>query len=911
MLTLGPLVFAQPLYLTALAILPVIYWLLRVTPPAPRRMRFPATRLLMDLLAREETPARTPWWLLVLRLLLAAMVIVALARPLVNPSTDFPGSGPIILVVDNGWASAADWPARRTFMDGVVDRAERQGRRILVMATAHAPSGEPPQVSALLRPAEARAHLEALSPQPWATDRAAALAALDHLAVDGAAHAIWVADGLGDGAATELARRLQQLGSAEVVVANDDGPLLVKPPSLDGSALTVTVERLRATSERTVTVRALAADGRLLARQPALLGEEDLAGQALITLPAELRNEVARLDVEGHVSAGATALLDDRWRRRPVGLVSATAQTAAQPLLADTHYVQRALEPFSELRTGGILDLLDGGIAVLILPDVGQLNADETAAIEAFVAGGGVLVRFAGPLMAVHPDDLVPVRLRLGDRTLSGALSWTEPMPLAPFEPGTPFADLPVPPDVLIGRQVLAEPSLDLSDKTWARLLDGTPLVTAERRGGETGGWVVLVHVTAGPDWSNLPLSGLFVEMLRRMVALSGGLPAGAAAADAGALEPVATLDGFARLETPPPTVAPLLPEDLAQPTIGPAHPPGYYGSEDARRAVNLGSTIPALQPMDAMPGGVAVSGLRQTRELNLMPWLMAAALALMIADLVISLVLRRSMPLPLRMRTGAALAVVLAAWPGIDGARADDDFALTAANDTYLAYVITGDAAVDETSRAGLESLSLVLRSRTAVETAGALGVDIATDELAFFPLLYWPVTDAQAPLSGQTIDRLNAYLSFGGTIVFDTRDQGIGGGIGGGIGSINALRQLTAGLDIPELTPVPPEHVLTKAFYLMQDFPGRYAGGEVWVETTEEHINDGVSSVIIGSNDWAAAWATDAAGQPIYAVVPGGERQREMAYRFGVNLVMYALTGNYKADQVHVPAILERLGQ
>ncbi|MEX2407785.1 MAG: DUF4159 domain-containing protein, partial [Rhodovibrionaceae bacterium] len=105
--------------------------------------------------------------------------------------------------------------------------------------------------------------------------------------------------------------------------------------------------------------------------------------------------------------------------------------------------------------------------------------------------------------------------------------------------------------------------------------------------------------------------------------------------------------------------------------------------------------------------------------------------------------------------------------------------------------------------------------------------------------------------------------------------------------------------------------EHVLTKAFYLMQDFPGRYAGGDLWIEDTEETRNDGVASVIIGSNDWAGAWAINDVGQPRFAVLPGGERQREMAYRAGVNVVMYALTGNYKSDQVHIPFILERLGQ
>jgi hypothetical protein len=104
----------------------------------------------------------------------------------------------------------------------------------------------------------------------------------------------------------------------------------------------------------------------------------------------------------------------------------------------------------------------------------------------------------------------------------------------------------------------------------------------------------------------------------------------------------------------------------------------------------------------------------------------------------------------------------------------------------------------------------------------------------------------------------------------------------------------------------------VLTKSVYLLQDFPGRLASGRVWVEAAHGGADhDGVAALIVGSNGWAAAWARDANGNGLYPVAPGGEIQRERALRFGVNLVMYALTGNYKADQVHVPALLERLGQ
>ena len=164
---------------------------------------------------------------------------------------------------------------------------------------------------------------------------------------------------------------------------------------------------------------------------------------------------------------------------------------------------------------------------------------------------------------------------------------------------------------------------------------------------------------------------------------------------------------------------------------------------------------------------------------------------------------------------------------------------------------------------------------------------------------------------------------MSHGGILLIDTQgsDSGAGSDNGTGSGSADftlfapgttaALHRATAGLDIPSLRPVDQAHVLSRSFYLLRSYPGRYVGAPVWVAGEDDLGNDGVSPVIIGANDWAGAWAIDGSGQTPHAVIPGGEEQRVIAYRFGVNAVIYALTGNYKTDQVHVPALLQRLGQ
>ena len=913
---LGGLVFSSPWLLAALAALPALWWLLRVTPPTPRVVSFPPIRLLLALHAREETPARTPWWLLALRLLAAALVIVGLAHPLLNPGVRFHGTGPVILVVDDGWAAAADWAERRNRVDELLARAQRENRPVHFLTTAPARAGEPLAVSRLMRAADARGLLAGLAPKPWPSDRAAALAALRDLGVEGSAHAVWIADGVGDDAAAALAERLQALGSLTVVEQPAAARAwLVGVPEPGDDGFSVPVLRVASPAARDIRLQALAEDGRLVAESRGARFESGADRATVrIALPAELRNEVARIALAGGGSAGGVFLVDERWRRRPVGVVPGDAVEADQPLLSATYYLERALGPFAEVRKGSVAELLERGLAVIALPDAGRLLAGDSAALTGWIDGGGVLLRFAGPKLAVAADGgdaLLPVRLRGGDRSLGGAMSWTEPARLLPFEETGPFAGLAPPADVRIRRQVLAEPELGLDRRTWARLSDGTPLVTAERRGR---GWLVLIHTTANTDWSNLPMSGLFVDMLRRIVALSAGVVGGRADA---VLPPFRTLDGFGRLGPPPADAVSVPSRELPGLAPSPATPPGYYGNETARHALNLGTGVDGLAAIGDLPAGVERQALVRGSVLDFRPWLLLAALLLVLADFAASLALRGLVRLPRPGRAaaaGLAALVLAAADPGAGAAQtlpggaqgSADSRALAATSATRLAFVLTGDRAVDDMTRAGMRGLAGVLRSRTAVEPGETVAVDIETDDLALYPLLYWAVSPRQPPPSERARRQLARFLRTGGTILFDTRARG-----GAGAAAALHLRRLLDGLDVPPLTKLPRDHVLGRAFYLLDDFPGRWAGGPLWVERRGGRHNDGVSPVVIGSNDWAGAWAVDPSGRPLAAVVPDGARQREMAYRFGVNWVMYALTGNYKADQLHVNAIIERLGQ
>ncbi|MHA1153351.1 MAG: DUF4159 domain-containing protein, partial [Alphaproteobacteria bacterium] len=784
MLNLGPLAFAQPWILLALAGLPLIWLLLRVTPPAPRRLTFPAIRLLFGLRPPEETPAHTPWWLILLRLAIAALVIVALARPLLNPATQLTGNGPLMLVIDDGWAAARHWQARRGVLDDLLDQAERAGRPVVVLATAPDELERPPSATDLLPAAEARRLVQGLKPKPWPVDRSGALAAVEGLELPGLAHVVWLSNGLDDGRAEALAERLHRFGRLDVL---RDAPAglarLLLAPESEGLALILRLRRADSAGPDAATVVASAEDGALVARGELVFAVGETEAEVRVELPVELRNRIARLSVEGEDSAGAVFLLDERWRRRPVGLVSTGPVEEAQPLLSEIYYLERALEPYTELRRGAVADLLRRDLAVLVLPDTGALPGNDRKLLENWVERGGLLLRFAGPRLAEAsaaraPGDmesLLPVRLRGGDRRLSGALTWDNPARLAPFDTKSPFAGLAVPQDVLIRRQVLAEPTLDLGERSWARLTDGTPLVTAARRGE---GWVVLFHTTANTDWSNLPLSGLFVEALRRLVATSQGVRGGDLVERP--LPPLETLDGFGLLGPPAATALALDRETLDAGRIGPRHPPGYYGVQGTRRAHNLIAAEPPLKALENLPAGVRDGRYTRDRETDLKPWLLAAALLLALADLLIALGLRGLLARRVVAGSGGVAVLLLALvlpWDPVwaqtpTQSSTNDARALEATLQTRLAYVKTGVPAVDEVSHAGLSGLSRVLQMRTSIEAAAPLGVDLIRDELAFFPLLYWPIVPQQRDLTEIAVRKLNDYMRSGGTILFDLRE-------------------------------------------------------------------------------------------------------------------------------------------
>jgi hypothetical protein len=880
----GQLAFTTPWALTALLALPALYLLLRVTPPAPLRIVFPATRFLEGLIPKTQTPSHTPWWILLLRLLVAALLLLSLSGPILNPANPLSGKGPLRLVIDNGWSAAQSWNDIQSEAESLIKQAGRERREIYLQTTAPEQQDKPISLRGPLSESEALANIKSLKPLPWRRD----VSKMEDTPLN--ATTIWLSDGV---------QSPLEKGRIETLIASykSNGfftlfkpesrkmPLALKAPDATKQipSITLFAERNTKTFKEPVHIQLLGIKGQILDDRAVTA-----TGSVDFDIPQNLRSEASAFQIAGQKGAQAHYILDAEGTPKTVGILTTEEGAENKPLSDDGFFLKKALEPFATIITGNLTNILEQKPSMIILPDVGAMPTESLNALDAWVKGGGLLVRFAGVNMTRGQGiiPLTPEPLRNESRSVEGSLSWDKPLKIAPIEPSSPLYGLDIAADITVSQQILPQPSDDLSNKSWANLEDGTPLITA---GAHEHGTLVMVHTTASPAWSNLALSGFYVGMLKRFVKLAGQ-PYQSHSNESGMLQPVRTMDGFGVLQKPPADVQPIDAALFAQVTPSPAHPPGIYGHSGAQRTLNLGDRLDDYMTISTPDARMYTEQQEQT----LTPLLMAIAFGLLLFDLLIMTVM--SAGLFFRAATLALALMCLSSTAQAQESKFSEGL--------YLAYIKTGNEALDTQTAQGLDVLSHILIARTSSEMQGVVGIDPEKDTLAFFPMIYWAITPDQPVPSKAALDNLQFYLDHGGTITIDTRD-------GGTNQNNEALKRLLSGLNIQPLIPLPEDHVLTKSFYLLKKFPGRTDAGTVWVEE-QSTGRDGVSSVIITGNDWAGAWSEINIGGTdprFYAV--GASRPQELSLRTGINLMMYALTGNYKTDQVHVPAILERLGK
>lgn len=923
--------FAAPFLLLGLLFLPVIWWLLRIIPPSPHKELFPPLRFLPKPTHQQETAKYTPWWLLLLRLTIAALVIIALARPTWNQKPiSFSGSHPLALIIDNGWASVKEWKKRISIAETLLAQAEKQQKNIYLIATAENDiSNVEPQSATIIKQ-----HLMHLQPRPWPVNRVHILKKLSKINKGKPLDIVYLSDGLQTHDDEQTFALLEELKPRNFLWYLANISDLIGITSIENNDENMVARIIRSTTHGTTsaTLSLYDLNNQLLGQFTKNFSEGETTALVPFDVPLELRNDIAWIKINNQNHAAATFLVDSHNKISRVALLSSDTNEMAQPLLAPFYYIIKALRGHTQLITSSgrelstdIDHLLQQNPSVFIMGDMVNIPEKAEKKLSDFVNKGGTLIRFAGEKLssAEHYDSLLPVPLRQGQRSLGSIMSWTKPQKLAPFAKNSFFFDLPFPKDVTISRQILAEPTPDLFEKTWLSLSDGTPLITAAKRGKGT---LIFIHISPDPTWSNLPLSGFFAQMLQKLITLGAYKNTNLTNKEKRTMvqNPWRTIAADGQLQIPPPDVVRLVFDAQNPPHPSYHTPPGLYGVKNNFYALNLLTDSSRLMKQSSLPTSLNKSPLSyDTKEQNLIGPLLGLALLLFAFDNFLILWMGGIFSFNKRRNLLLFPLIIFIALFSYDSklhAQTTENYhdSIQAAGATHLAYVITNNHEIDKTSKSGLEALSQFIAERTMLTPGSVTALDLDKDELSFYPLIYWPI-DVKGPiLTAKSLEKINNFMKHGGTILFDTRDQ-IKSNLnfeGDATPETQRLRTILKGLNIPSIEPASTDHVVARSFYIMPDFPGLYRGSPLWVEsssTNKKNKNslssgDNVSSLLITANNFAEAWALDEKGTWKYPLVPNDPMQRLWAFRAGLNIVFYVLTGNYKADQVHVPALLER---
>ncbi|OPB32090.1 DUF4159 domain-containing protein [Bartonella sp. AR 15-3] len=926
--------FDAPLLLLGLLALPVIWWLLKTTPPSPHKELFPPLRLLLKKTNQQETINHTPWWLLLLRLTIAALIIIALARPTwIQKPIVFSDSHPLALIIDNGWASAEEWEKRIAVAKSLVTQAEKQQKNIYFLATAENNTHDIGPF-----PAEViKRHLLHLRARPWPVNRIQSFQKLIEQIGEQPLDIAYLSDGLQTNEDSQAFTLMKQLKLKTFLWYANDVSNITGITNIENNNGNMAARVIRTTTygKTPITLSLYDLKNQLLARFTTNFHEGETTALVPFNLPLELRNHIAWIKIDDQAHAAATFLIDNRSRVNRVALLSPNINEMVQPLLSPMYYVIKALQGHTQLITSGggelssdIDRLLTQNPSVFIMGDIVNISKEAEKKLSHFVNKGGILIRFAGENLSAtkHYDSLLPVSLRSGERLLGSIMSWTKPQKLAPFAKNSFFSDLPFPENITVSRQILAEPNSDLFEKTWLSLEDGTPLITAANQGK---GMLFLIHTAPDPTWSNLPLSGFFTQMLQKLITLSTHAKETQTHIKT-IHNPWQTLNANGQLQTAPSHVIPLITDEQKAPLPSYHTPPGLYGSQNNFYALNLLNHASRLMIQSPSPYFLSDKSLPyNTQEKHFTGFLLGITSLLLALDSFLVLwtgrvfLFKRQSNMLLLL---PFIAVFIDSFPYPSTVQAQiienyDNTIIQAAGATHLAYVVTNNHEIDATSKSGLEALSQFIAERTMLSPGPVIGLDLDKDELTFYPLIYWPI-DTNSPMPTQkSLEKINAFMKNGGAVLFDTRDQ-----INANLTleetatpAIQRLRTILSGLNIPTMEPVSTEHVIARSFYIMPDFPGLYRGSPLWVESSSTNkknknsitAGDNVSSLFITANNFAAAWALNEKGTWKYPLIPNDPMQRLWAFRAGLNIVIYILTGNYKADQIHVPALLERFNR
>ncbi len=891
--------FANPLALWAIGSLPLIYLVVKTFPPAPKSFNFSSLYLLKSISSDTITRSKCPIWLLIFRILLILVIIIYFSKPFINSSKLDNKIENYFVFLDAGWSTASEWENYKDTLLEIMLEAKKLNKKFYLLRSN--PDKERDSTIMFQSTNQLSDYLNEQPPSPWQFNLDKTINKLDKTKFKKNTRYFYI---LSDFDYYPNEKRISSIikekyPNIEIINLVSRIKVLDKP-SIIADNIEIKVKRLgNFFSEDQFYLKMVSKDGQVIYYKNYNFKKNDHTVIIREKFPLSLINRLEKIEIVDQNHAAGKFYFDDLNKKKIIGIVSEIIDYKENPLLSSVYYIKKALGNENKIIINNLENLISANIDILILPDVGLIEEKLSIILKKWISNGGLLIRFSGPKLAKEYTNFITTEKTYKKiRFLGGQLSWEDEPIIESFPDNSIFRGLEIPDDIVIRKQLMLDFKGNQKYTVLGSLKDGTPLITSKEY---DKGKIILFHFTANNDWSNIPITNLFVEMLYRTTLFNS-------IRKNDSLEEVKMkyfIDGFGKIQKPDKIIKIKDGIKLQKSHPSPKNIPGIYENDELSIALNLSGNLKYDQFVKESYKNTTEEVFFKKSISDLSKIFLYLIIIFSIVDIIATLMIKINSNIlkTFKKKIGyLSMFFLLFCFIKNDNLKANDYF-----NETYLAYVKSANENKNKITKRGLNTLSEVLDRRTSISPRGVIEVDIEKDEIFYFPFLYWPIGKTLPDLSARTITKVKDYLFKGGIIFFDAYEIKINNSSDSK--NLKKMVSFLRKINSNELINIDKKHTLSKSFYLLNSFPGRWNKNLILTDKNDKRINDGVSSIVLGFNDWASAWALDENNYPIYPVVPGGEKQREFAYRVGVNITMYSLTGTYKNDQIHSKSILERL--
>ena len=890
--------FSNYYALLGLALTPVIWIIVKSLPPVPKSFNFSSFFLLEKIDHDNSKNKKTPLWLVLFRTFLFILIVFFFSKPFLKNENSITGEKyeKYIIVADIGWSIAKDWDKFKEIVLAIGKEAEKNKKKIVFFH------------SKLVSYKEARIfntsdylnnYLENISPLPVQLKSSSLnkLIKKDNFFKNSQVFFISSKfDFINFADQFKSINNLKNRNNNYHFINPVETILIIKSIKITQDKIKCEIFRLGKNKfKQDFFLKIETVNKEVIYRNAHTIKKNKNIEIINLSFPIEIINQIESIRLVGQNHAGAKYYFDDFSKKKNIAILTNNEFYNQSPLLSPIYYIKKSLHPKHTIKIEKIENIINQDYSTIIIPGKIKIPNELNDRLNKWLLEGGTLIRFAEEGMVGKYSSFLPYQETYSRiRYIDSQLTINNKLIISAFEKDSIFYGIEIPRDINFNKQLIFEVNSEQVN-ILAKLNDNTPLVSMKKFGD---GEIILFHIGANNDWSNLPISSLFSDILNRVLLFSKN----SKSYNLNNLNLNKEIDGFGNLITPKRIVSIDNFEKLK--TLKPSieNPPGKYENNQISIFLNLATNI--TDYTTEKNNSIVDTSYSFETSRDLSPTILKIILSMFILDILITIMIKNNVSyLRIFARKKGLLVFIIffLACIKIDN---------VIANQTYLAYIKINNNQINKVSAIGLENIRNLLETRTSINAKGVIGLDIKSDNIFSYPFIYWPLTRNLLDIKKPEIIKIKNYLNNGGIIVFDviefSRDT-----FNLKEKKFQNIRNFLYDIGADELSLIPEDHTLTKSFYLLSKFPGKWDNKILFIENSNLEYKDGVSSIILGFNDWAKAWAIDKNNIPLFPVVPGGERQRELSYRFGINIAMYALTGNYKSDQIHLKSILKRLNK